>query len=110
VLRAFDLLEVDGEGLRRLPIELRKAGLARLLPKPLQGIAANEYFAGDACGRRMSFQASDRSHPGRTIPSAYILPPRSRTKIRRVRFRLLSKHTEAIFTLVVEGMLLVENK
>jgi bifunctional non-homologous end joining protein LigD len=38
----------DGQDLRRLPIEDRNARLARLLPKPLQGIALNEYFAGDA--------------------------------------------------------------
>jgi ATP-dependent DNA ligase len=31
VLCAFDLLELDGENLRRLPIEVRKAGFAQLL-------------------------------------------------------------------------------
>jgi hypothetical protein len=31
----------------RLPIEKRKVRLARLLPKPLQGMALNEHFAGD---------------------------------------------------------------
>jgi hypothetical protein len=35
----FDLLELDGEDLRRQPIEQRKARLARLLPKSLQGMA-----------------------------------------------------------------------
>jgi hypothetical protein len=38
-LCAFDLPEVDGRDLRRLPIELRKAGLARLLHKPSPGVA-----------------------------------------------------------------------
>jgi ATP-dependent DNA ligase len=46
VLCAFDLPELDGKDLRRLPIELRKARLARLLPKPSPGIALNQYFAG----------------------------------------------------------------
>jgi hypothetical protein len=46
--------------------------LAHLLRKPFHGIALNKHFAGDGCERRMSFQASDRSHPGRTIPSEYI--------------------------------------
>jgi bifunctional non-homologous end joining protein LigD len=41
VLCAFDLLEADGEDLRRLPIEIRKAGLVQLLRKPSQGIAVN---------------------------------------------------------------------
>jgi bifunctional non-homologous end joining protein LigD len=47
VLCAFDLLEPDGEDLRQLPVEDRKARLARLLPKPSRAIASNEYFAGD---------------------------------------------------------------
>src|SRR6478672_7496291 len=34
VLCAFDLLELDGEDLRRLPIEDRKAALAELLRRP----------------------------------------------------------------------------
>jgi ATP-dependent DNA ligase len=47
VLCAFDLLEVDGEDLRRLPIEVRKAGLAQLLLRmPSQGIALNEHYVG----------------------------------------------------------------
>jgi bifunctional non-homologous end joining protein LigD len=33
--------------LRRLPIEVRKAGLALLLRRPHPGIALNEHFVGD---------------------------------------------------------------
>jgi bifunctional non-homologous end joining protein LigD len=47
VLCAFDLLELDGEDLRRLPVEVRKAGLAGLLRKPSQSIAFNEHYVGD---------------------------------------------------------------
>jgi ATP-dependent DNA ligase len=47
VLCAFDLLEIDGRDTRRLPIELRKAGLAQLLHKPLPGIAFNEHHVGN---------------------------------------------------------------
>jgi len=46
-LCAFDLLEADGEDLRKLPIENRKAGLAMLLHKPSQAIALNTHFVGD---------------------------------------------------------------
>jgi bifunctional non-homologous end joining protein LigD len=46
VLRAFDLLELDGEDLRRLPIEVHKAGLAQPLRKASQGIALNEHYVG----------------------------------------------------------------
>ena len=47
VLCAFDLLERDGEDLRRLPLEMRKAGLALLLCKPHPGIALNTHYVGD---------------------------------------------------------------
>jgi ATP-dependent DNA ligase len=47
VLCAFDLLEIDGRDLRRLPIELRKAGLAQLLHKSSPGIIFNEHFVGN---------------------------------------------------------------
>jgi bifunctional non-homologous end joining protein LigD len=33
--------------LRRLPIEIRKAGLIQLLHKPSPGIALNEHYVGD---------------------------------------------------------------
>ena len=43
----FDLLEVNGEDLRREPIEDRKRRLAELLRLPHEGIALNEHFGGD---------------------------------------------------------------
>jgi hypothetical protein len=46
-LCAFDLLEVDGQDLRRLPIEIRKAGLTQLLRSPHPGIALNEHYVGE---------------------------------------------------------------
>jgi bifunctional non-homologous end joining protein LigD len=46
VLCAFDLLELDGEDLRRLPVEVRKAGLAQLLRRPSPGIALNAHYVG----------------------------------------------------------------
>ena len=47
VLCAFDLLEVNGEDVRREPIEDRKRRLAGLLQLPHDGIALNEHFGGD---------------------------------------------------------------
>ena len=47
VLCAFDLLELDGRDLRREPIEDRKAALAKLLQRPIDGIAYNEHYGGD---------------------------------------------------------------
>jgi bifunctional non-homologous end joining protein LigD len=47
VLIAFDLIELDGEDLRRTPIEQRKRTLAKLIRRPLAGIVLNEVFEGD---------------------------------------------------------------
>ena len=46
VLIAFDLIELDGEDLRRLPIEYRKRKLAKLVRGPHPGIVLNEIFEG----------------------------------------------------------------
>ena len=47
VLVAFDLIELDGEDLRRSPIEHRKRKLAKLARGPHPGIVLNEFFEGD---------------------------------------------------------------
>ena len=47
VLCAFDLIELDGEDLRRTPIEHRKRKLAKLVRGPHPGIALNEHYEGD---------------------------------------------------------------
>jgi ATP-dependent DNA ligase len=47
ILCVFDLLEVNGEDIRREPIEDRKRRLAGLLRLPHDGIALNEHFGGD---------------------------------------------------------------
>jgi bifunctional non-homologous end joining protein LigD len=46
-LCAFDMLELDGEDLRRVRIEERKRTLTRLLGRFQPGIVVNEYFEGD---------------------------------------------------------------
>ena len=40
---AFDLLEIDGEDLRHLPLELRKGELKVLLKRAPFGLALNDY-------------------------------------------------------------------
>jgi len=47
ILCAFDLLEVNGEDIRRERIEDRKRRLADLLRMPHEGLAVNEHFGGD---------------------------------------------------------------
>jgi ATP-dependent DNA ligase len=47
VLIAFDLMALDGEDLRRRPIEDRKRKLAKLVGGQNPGIVLNEFFEGD---------------------------------------------------------------
>jgi bifunctional non-homologous end joining protein LigD len=47
VLCAFNLIELEGEDLRREPIEDRKRKLARLVRTPRPGIVVNEHYDGD---------------------------------------------------------------
>jgi bifunctional non-homologous end joining protein LigD len=47
VLCAFDLIELDGEDLRRAPIEHRKRKLAKLVRTPHPGIVLNEHYEDD---------------------------------------------------------------
>jgi bifunctional non-homologous end joining protein LigD len=46
-LFAFDLIELDGEDLRPLPLEARKGKLERLLRRSSHGIVLNEHIEGD---------------------------------------------------------------
>jgi bifunctional non-homologous end joining protein LigD len=47
VLCAFDLIDLEGEDLRRAPIEHRKRTLAKLVRTPHPGIVLNEHYDGD---------------------------------------------------------------
>jgi ATP-dependent DNA ligase len=47
VMVAFDLIELDGNDLRRFPIEYRKRMLAKLVRDPHLGIVVNEHFEAD---------------------------------------------------------------
>jgi bifunctional non-homologous end joining protein LigD len=46
-LYAFDLIELNGDDLRRDPLESRKATLAMILAKNLPGIRFNEHIEAD---------------------------------------------------------------
>jgi bifunctional non-homologous end joining protein LigD len=65
---AFDLLEIDGEDIAKLPLLERKARLAELLKMPPAGVAYSEHVIGDgevfrkaACGHRLEGIVSKRS-------------------------------------------------
>ena len=46
-LYAFDLIELNGEDLRRDPLQVRKATLASIVAKARPGIRFNEHLEGD---------------------------------------------------------------
>jgi bifunctional non-homologous end joining protein LigD len=47
MLCAFDLLQVDGQDLRREPLEARKRALSKLLRRSHSSLVVNEHFEGD---------------------------------------------------------------
>jgi bifunctional non-homologous end joining protein LigD len=47
LLCAFDLIELNGNDLRRAPVEERKSFLVKLLSQPHEGIAFNQHYAAD---------------------------------------------------------------
>jgi ATP-dependent DNA ligase len=51
ILCAFDLLELDGEDLRRDPIEVRKAALTKLLRRSAIGLEFNEHIDDEDAAR-----------------------------------------------------------
>ncbi|HWN77404.1 MAG TPA: hypothetical protein VNN81_05910 [Bradyrhizobium sp.] len=46
-LYAFDILALDGEDLRKLPLHLRKTNLARLLARRPEGIFVSDFEQGE---------------------------------------------------------------
>ena len=46
-LYAFDILALDGEDLRKLPLTMRKTNLARLLARRPEGIFVSEFERGE---------------------------------------------------------------
>jgi hypothetical protein len=59
-------LEVNGQDIRREPIEDRKRRLAGLLRLPHEGIALNEHFGGDG-GVIYKHACALGCEPGRTV-------------------------------------------
>ena len=86
-LYAFDLLELDGQDLRREPLEVRKATLASILRKARHGVRLNEHLehrTGWPCSStpaRWGWRASSRSGWVRlTAPGVTVTGSSSRTR------------------------------
>ena len=103
---AFDILVSDGEDVRRLPLTMRKANLARLLARRVDGIFLSDFEQGEigpdlfrhACLMGLEghgFQAPREQLPRRPVP---IAGSRSRTgSIRRsAGFRISSEIAPAL--------------
>jgi bifunctional non-homologous end joining protein LigD len=89
LLYAFDLLELDGEDLRREPFATRKATLASLLRANLPGLRLNEHLThdGDVVSATPASSGSRASSPSgwarATAPAAPATGSSSRTRTRR---------------------------
>ena len=69
-LYAFDLIELNGDGLRRDPLQVRKATLASILAKARPGIRFNEHIEGDGSSPMPARWGSKEScRSGRTRPT-----------------------------------------
>jgi bifunctional non-homologous end joining protein LigD len=71
-LYAFDILALDGEDLRKLPLHLRKNNLSRLLARRpegifgLEGLVSKQWDSSYRAGRSPScVMVKNRSHPAR---------------------------------------------
>jgi bifunctional non-homologous end joining protein LigD len=60
-LYAFDLIELNGDDMRRDPLEVRKATLASIVAKARPGIRFNEHIEGIVSKRKDSPYRSGRS-------------------------------------------------
>src|SRR5262245_35930271 len=86
-LYAFDLIELNGDDLRREPLDTRKATLASVLRRAAPGLRLNEHIEADgptvfahAC--KMGLEASCRSaRPRRTARVARPTGSRARTRL-----------------------------
>src|SRR5215472_4169241 len=71
-LYAFDLIELNGDDLRRDPLEVRKATLASIVAKAQSGIRFNEHIEGD--GHLIGRTADGRVHRA-MLESGARVPP-----------------------------------
>src|SRR5215831_14456198 len=82
-LYAFDLLELDGQDLRREPIEMRKATLASLLRGSLRGLRLNE--PRPRWRERISARLQDGARRHRLEAARLALPLRSVERLAEVQ-------------------------
>ena len=76
-LYAFDLLELDGQDLRREPLEVRKATLASILRKPRHGVRLNEHLEQDVWADCVPACLQDGTGGDRVKALGFDLPLRS---------------------------------
>jgi bifunctional non-homologous end joining protein LigD len=92
ILCAFDLVELDGKDMRREPIEVRKAELARLLHRSTIGLELNEHIDDEDAARvieracRLGFEGivpkrkGSRYQSGRSYDWLKSQPPTARQR------------------------------
>jgi bifunctional non-homologous end joining protein LigD len=73
-LYAFDLIELNGDDLRRDPLEVRKTTLASMLATTNPGIQFNEHIEGDGADHLRPMPARWGSKAGRSARARPIAP------------------------------------
>jgi hypothetical protein len=68
-LYGFDLIELDGEDMRRDPLSVRKATLASLLAHAASGLRLNEHIEADVRLTRVVSRAGRRTPPAYPSPA-----------------------------------------
>ena len=95
-LCAFDVLALDGDDLRKLPLSMRKANLARLLARRPEGIFISPFEQGEigprsvsqglrVWPRRPGVETSRRPIPGRQVQALTKIKNRQHHAINRVK-------------------------
>jgi bifunctional non-homologous end joining protein LigD len=70
-LHTFDLIELNGDDMRRDPLEVHKATLRSMLAKPGLGLRFNEHMEGDGPTLRPRLQARAESIVSKRKDSPY---------------------------------------
>jgi bifunctional non-homologous end joining protein LigD len=78
-LYAFDLIELNGDDLRRDPLQVRKATLASIVAKARPGIRFNEHIEGDSRTSRLAGNTIRLRGPSQRERATILISIRSQT-------------------------------
>jgi hypothetical protein len=83
-LYAFDLIELDGDDLRRDPLAVRKATLASLLRRAAPGLRFNEHLGNEDGAARVRTHVQARARRHRVEAAQFTLSLRAISRLDQV--------------------------